>query len=466
MPKVSVASTDLTGADLRALLRDLGIIISAEEADRLANMTVGDLRDFLKLEGLLIPASLALAAADALPQDVLTERDLLSIVAPLQHRSDEPPLTDASARPGFEVFMSSVREAFGDRLGVIRAQGSTVTIPVRAASRVDVEIVARLKGAEGVEAVVTALDGPTMSELLLLKEAVVRVLERSEAKNWGVGILVDSGKLHISIPEWDDTLARLVEDAVSSALKTISDLSDKSFSDVASLVYGTNQETDIRDASPQGGGKWIKPAGMCTTAFVVQNSAGDKRALSAGHCVGVGNTWADVYDGNLDGTTDWQYYGNVLTNAYANNQPDAMTWPIADWDGNARVYMVPNGWKTVAGVLHEVDQAGVNVCGTGWGIKSVDAADYKCNYVGIINYDFYANGVNTPDTNCFERQVRDGDSGGPVYGLNSGDQALAAGVTKGDHSYWDITWKHYWCFTTIDDALAGVGGLTLVVSGK
>jgi hypothetical protein len=281
---------------------------------------------------------------------------------------------------------------------------------------------------------------------------------------------VTTGQVEVTVEKSATAeVERVMRKSVGDFMVTVPDKRTAAlpFEDVVLWSVGTNESNDIRDAAPQGGGKWIRMSdngARCTMGYVVQNASSAKRGLSAGHCAGVGDTDDDVTDLNLDGGTNGQIYGNVLVNSYANNQPDAMSWPIASWDGNARVYMSDSGWKTVVGYLYEANQSGVQVCGTGWGIKANENTDQKCNPVIPVDYSFTEGGVTTPDTNCFERRTYGGDSGGPVYGLNASSQALAAGITKGSrHTYIGPFHSYYWCFVTIDDALSGVGGLSLVI---
>jgi len=98
-----------------------------------------------------------------------------------------------------------------------------------------------------------------------------------------------------------------------------------------------------------------------------------------------------------------------------------------------------------------------------WGIQHYDGVNQKCGSLKLKDFNLIdkETGVSTPHTNCFERQTRHGDSGGPTYALDSQGRALAAGITKGDHS--SLIWgfrHHYWCYVTIGNAL-GIGGYTL-----
>ena len=86
---------------------------------------------------------------------------------------------------------------------------------------------------------------------------------------------------------------------------------------------------------------------------------------------------------------------------------------------------------------------------------------HNCNLNLYASFEDYGTTVEADDLNCFERRTRDGDSGGPTYGLNASSQALATGVTFGEHETWIGPFhSYYWCYTTITDALA-LGNYTL-----
>jgi len=97
------------------------------------------------------------------------------------------------------------------------------------------------------------------------------------------------------------------------------------------------------------------------------------------------------------------------------------------------------------------------------GIQHVDGVNQKCDSLDILDFTFTdtKTGITTPNTNCFERRTREGDSGGPTYALDSQSRALAAGITKGWHRTSFLGFEsYYWCYVTIDSAL-GIGGYTL-----
>jgi hypothetical protein len=247
--------------------------------------------------------------------------------------------------------------------------------------------VAAIASEYGIATQVIELGGLTYDEANALRTEMERVFAASGLDSWGIGIRVTTGQVEVTVEKSATAeVERVMRKSVGDFMVTVPDKRTAAlpFEDVVLWSVGTNESNDSRDAAPQGGGKWIRMSdngARCTMGYVVQTASSAKRGLSGGHCAGVGDTDDDVTDLNLDGGNNGQIYGNVLVNSYANNQPDAMSWPIASWDGNARVYMSDSGWKTVVGYLYEANQSGVQVCGTGWGIKANENTDQKCNPV-------------------------------------------------------------------------------------
>lgn len=372
-------------------------------------------------------------------------------------------------KPLGEVLLA-IDEHFKGRKGLVRIEAGELVVPIRDVTPRDHRVVESLSTQLDTRVRAEPLHGLTANELERLRSRLSRVLQADGPDNWGVGILGRTGTVYVSLPAREGSRTRTL--LLAETASFVHDLRDSSqaqgdldVDEVVLIVNGVNSDTELRDNSPQGGGKWITVGGggLCTLGYMVRNQFGDMRGMSAGHCSGVGVLGDSIEDANLDGSTDHEQYGVVAFNWYANNQPDVMTWPVSDWDGHTRVYL-GNGWKLLSGVTNESQQVmGLTVCGTGWGIQSVDQANQKCGDLAILDYDFTDRGVTTPNTNCFERRTRPGDSGGPTYALDAQSRALATGITKGSHRTWFLWWSsYYWCYVTIDDALA-VGSYTLPV---
>lgn len=444
--------------------------LTEDEAADLLAMSGPELVDYLTDAGLPVPERLRRLGPGQSPAETLSRDDVATIVAPLASPPGEPAVRGiATDVDRHDALLNALGRRFAGRAGLARlADDGTIVIPVANMTPADQQAGAAMGRNAGTTVTVEALEGLTADELGALRGDVEAALQASGLPNWGVGILGDTQSLYVSVPEAQGTevrakIAELASDAAGRASQARS-TGVVHASDAVIVVDGVNTGTEARDKAPQGGGKWINVgSGLagCTMGYVVQNSNGQNRGLSAGHCAGVGVTGVTVKDRNLNGSTDNQLYGSVILNTYANNAVDAMTWPIADWDGHTRVWL-GDGWKILQGMKPESQQTlGLQVCGTGWGIQNVDGVNQKCDSLDILNYAFTDNGITTPDTNCFERHTRGGDSGGPTYALDSEGRALAAGITKGDHhtSFLGVT-SHYWCYVTIDGALS-IAGYTL-----
>lgn len=368
-----------------------------------------------------------------------------------------------------ETLAASVEKVLEDRHGLIDFNDPVIVIPLRQPTSDDITVLRELGREYSREIEVRPLTGLTATEALSLKRRLGALLSATAGlDDWGIGILVEETSLSVVVPEgMFGQLSVSVEREVGDFLSTYPTLRDLDLrvGDVLRISVGEHSDSDIRDTAPQGGGKWIRMSdngAKCTLGFVVVGTNGAHYGLSAGHCAGLGDLDDNVFDLNLNGTTDSSLYGNVSHNSYANGQPDAMLWPISAWDGRARVYVSESGWKSVVGWLSDTTQIGRYVCSTGWGIKSNEGTNQKCNDVDIVNYDFTFNGITTPDTYCFERRNYGGDSGGPVYGLNTSGSALAAGITKGrryvNYGLWET---YHWCYTTISDALSIFGSYSV-----
>jgi len=461
--------------ELVGLLAQMRVGLSQQEAAAILAMSGPELVDYLTTLGLPVPARLRRLGPGQSPAETLSRDEVAIIVAPLASPPGEPQVQGiATDVAGHGELLRALGERFADRIGLVRlADDGTIVVPVRDPDTSD----RRAAGAMGRNAATTvaveALTGLTADELDSLRGEIESALKASNLTGWGVGLLGRTQSVYVSLPVGAGADVRARIDQLASNAATLATTRRTTgvvlrASDTVVVATGESVNTELRDKAPQGGGKWLNVGGFtCTMGYVVQDSAGDPFGLSAGHCAGVGVTGVTVKDSNLDGSTDNQVYGTVSLNTYANDAVDALTWPITNWDGHTRVYL-GDGWKIVQGIKPESQQTiGLQICGTGWGIQNVDGVNQKCDSLDILDFSFAAKDkhtgvmITTPNTNCFERQTRGGDSGGPTYALDSQSRALAAGITKGDHwtSFLGVK-SHYWCYVTIDDAL-GIAGYTL-----
>jgi len=457
------------------LLASMRVGLSQQEAAAILAMSGPELVDYLTKLGLPVPARLRRLGPGQSPAETLSRDEVAMIVAPLASPPGEPQVrgiaTDVQAHG---ELLRALGERFAGRIGLVRlADDGSVVVPVRDPAGPDRRAAGAMGRNVGTTVAVESLAGLTADELGVLRGEIESALKASKLTGWGVGLLGKTQSVYVSLPEGAGADVRVMIDQIASNAATLATTHRAGSavvrgSDAVVVATGESVSTELRDKAPQGGGKWLSfDGGACTMGYVVLNAAG-YAGLSAGHCTvdpvsHEGVTGTIVKNMDLSQNTGGDVHGTVSLNTYADGAVDALTWPIANWDGHTRVYL-GDGWKIVQGIKPEAQQTiGLQVCGTGWGIQNVDGVNQKCDSLDILDFTFTDSntGITTPNTNCFERRTREGDSGGPTYALDSQSRALAAGITKGWHRTHFLWFEsYYWCYVTIDSAL-GIGGYTL-----
>lgn len=191
----------------------------------------------------------------------------------------------------------------------------------------------------------------------------------------------------------------------------------------------------------------------CTSAFALRK--GDQLVgLTAGHCTRgrSGESVVQVLrNGDLRRQDFRRAVGQVLANSNAgedivDSQLDAAIFGL---EGAARVsqtvQLSPRRRKVIRGVVANRDQVrGDRVCSTG------RVTGTRCGK--ITGRDGFRQGVGEGRLTCTDFDVREGDSGGPVFTDNEGRQAAAVGIVVGSPRG-----SERMCFARIDDILKKFG---------
>lgn len=269
-----------------------------------------------------------------------------------------------------------------------------------------------------------------------------------------VGTDLDAHVLTVSIgPDLADDRVREVEDeslaltesAVEEARRT-GNASDSA--DPRALVRferGSFELTEERNNLPLKGGKWVDTVTLyCTSGWLVQNPAGDvHRFTTAGHCWnGTTNTGITIDNFTGTRTQHWPQGWDTANFSIPSGTNLAEASTTVRSDGSYRRVVDPANPAN-----------GTQYCFTGRGIVA-QGDDEKC--AGQSRSEV----IGGKTLYCIERRTYGGDSGGPVYYIQSDGDGAARGTVVGDftiHQSPPSISRHFTCYNRILD-IANAGG--------
>jgi V8-like Glu-specific endopeptidase len=173
---------------------------------------------------------------------------------------------------------------------------------------------------------------------------------------------------------------------------------------------------------------WTPPPPVCTTGFIVKDSSGNYRGLTAGHCQ-ASTHWNDgtqKYYQPYNG----RYIGNEIAGTMKSAHSDSLLFTTSETGGFGKIYRYGYSQVTITGKAY-TQLVGDTVCFSGTG-----SASTRCNSVTQVGIT--VNGI--PGQNAAGFTSVGGDSGSPVWNPNGGitvyGTVFAAG---GSTSYYSPT---------------------------
>ncbi len=181
----------------------------------------------------------------------------------------------------------------------------------------------------------------------------------------------------------------------------------------------------IRGAAEIGVVGWNVSPPVCTTGFIVKDSSGNYRGLTAGHCMASAN-WNNGQQ-QYDQPNNGRYIGNQISGTLKETYSDSILFTTGETGGFGKIYEYGQGTTiSITGAATGGQFVGDTVCFSGTATNNT-----VCNQVTQV-------GINKPDpglgvTLKSQNQAgffaTNGDSGSPVWNPNGG--VTAYGIVWG-----------------------------------
>ena len=201
------------------------------------------------------------------------------------------------------------------------------------------------------------------------------------------------------------------------------------------------EQAGFGDGPPRGGRHVAIDLG-CTIGFYMRTSGGNDRMTTAGHCGDLNDSVTMLSSGEAVGT--------VSRDEPSGHDVLSFTLP-ASYDDRAVVTVRNDGsFRKVVGQRNAAQQqSGDDYCFTGLGIWNNEGTEEKCGDYHKIVFN------GTIEEHCVERQGYEGDSGGPMYALDSQFRAIAVGTNTRILTVTNFPFPvdRFICFQLIDQIL-------------
>lgn len=325
---------------------------------------------------------------------------------------------DGPERFKAERVIELLESVVGDRTGIVTAMDDQFLFPVVGLTMEDVELVRKHTEGLGIPVVAVATDRSRSR----LEQLMFELADHFPEESVGVGMDLEAGLVTATIVNGAVSLEELREISLISSQQVILEgAADGTMAhsiDPSSLVRvesGAFEPVDERNNPPVRSGRWVNSGQSgCTAGWLMRNSAGALRHTTAGHCVSGAGASVTTASEAFQGSVQLHY-------------PDG--WDFATFSLPSSHDGVPAVTINSSGGYRDVDGStgqgtGLQYCFAGRGIWREDNDSERC---GTLNRSYVYEGK---QLYCIERRTHRGDSGGPVYALDTAGQndAYAAGT--------------------------------------
>lgn len=273
-------------------------------------------------------------------------------------------------------------------------------------------------------------EGATFTQVLLenTHDVLLNVLQLVDG-TFSIGESTSDNRLEVAVSS--QALANIVT-SVLEALNLPSTILDLSVSEDAGIE---RTATDREVYPPHSGGLFLSLDDLnssrwngCTSGFSIKTSAGTHMGVTAGHCSD-GYLAADIYIGNdyLSRSGQNSYWAATTSNS------DALRYTVPSGHSWQPKILVGSGsyrWVTSPAYTPSTLQQGVNLC-----FQGITSDNNNCgNIVRRDQSSRDSRGRTTKHLYFINFTGKGGDSGGPMYHVNSNGTAKPAGIVVGGTS--------------------------------